>query len=1018
MTLTRMSLGNPVAVAVAVLLLTLFGLISLARLPVQLTPEVDEPEITITTNWRTAAPEEVEAEIVEPQEDAMRGLPGAIELLAQASRGRGTITITFAVGTDLRRALLEVLNRLNRVPSYPPDADEPVISAVGGDARPIAWFIVKTLPGNDVDIAAQQDFIEEVVQARFERVPGVAQSEVFGGREKELRITFDPYRAATLGVELPDVIQLIGADDISAGFADVGKRRYTVRYTGGYTADDFGELIVDWRDGRPIYLRDVADIAVQLQDRTGFVIQNGQSAIAVNAQRETGVNVLQVMGGLKQAVEELRAGPLARAQLSIEQVYDETIYIDRSVAMVASNLGLGILLATGVLWWFLRKLRATLMVSLAIPVCIIGSFILLNAAGRTLNVISLAGLAFAVGMVLDAAIVVLENVVRLRERGKNSLEASLSGTTQVWGALLASTATTVAIFLPVVFLQDEAGQLFADLALTIAVAVIFSLLVAVTVLPTAAMTWLKHINLHDPHASWWRGMTAGIMTMTGPRLRWVWIVVLLTVPLAVAWSLIPKADYLPSGNRNLVFSFINAPPGANVDYMEKEMGNVVAETMAPYLAGEKEPQVLNYFFVTFPGRMFMGARTVDPDRAGELVPLINGVIRSFPDSIGFAFKTSLFGGLAGGRSIEIDIQGRDIEALLHAAGAGFFAATQTFGSTPRPFPGLDLADPELRLIPDERRIAEVGWSRSDVGSVVRALGDGLYVTDYFDGEQRLDVILRSRLWETPEALANVPLVTPDSGIVPLSDLVRLERTAGPDQLRRIDRRRTVTLQIRLPEGMSVEEGLDVIKAEVTPAIEAALPEDGDIRYSGSADKLSQALNNMVGVFLLAIAILYLLISALFRSFRDSLLVLFTIPLATVGGVVALWIMNAIGLRQPMDLLTMIGFVILLGLVVNNAILLVYQSRQAERDGLARRDAVEQAVRLRLRPILMTTLTSIFGMLPLLLVPGAGTELYRGLAAVIVGGMSVSTLFTLILLPSLLRIGEEGHRVKPVEAAVA
>ena len=575
----------------------------------------------------------------------------------------------------------------------------------------------------------------------------------------------------------------------------------------------------------------------------------------------------------------------------------------------------------------------------------------------------------------------------------------------------------MAIFLPVVFLADEAGQLFADLALTIAVAVLFSLLVALTVLPTAAMTWLKRINMQDPHEHWWRGMTAGIMTITEPRLRWWWIVLLLTVPLAVAWALKPKADYLPSGNRNLVFSFINAPPGANIDYMEKEMGSEVARTMAPYLTGEKEPQVLNYFFVAFTGNMFMGARTVDPDRAGELVPLINGVIRTFPDSIGFAFKTSLFGGLAGGRSIEIDIQGRDIEALLHAAGAGFVAATEAFGATPRPFPGLDLAEPELRLIPDERRIAEVGWSRADLGGVVRALGDGLYVTDYFDGEQRLDVILRSEVWETPEVLASVPLVTPDSGIVPLEDLVRLERTAGPDQLRRIDRRRTVTLQVRLPEGMSVEEGLDLIKAEVTPAIEAALPEDGDIRYSGSADKLEVALNNMVGVFLLAIVILYLLISALFRSFRDSLLVLFTIPLATVGGVVALWVMNAIGVAQPMDLLTMIGFVILLGLVVNNAILLVHQSRRAELEGMARRDAVEQAVRLRLRPILMTTLTSIFGMLPLLVVPGAGTELYRGLAAVIVGGMSVSTLFTLILLPSLLRIGEGWSRHQAAGQAV-
>ncbi len=1007
MNLTRLSLGNPVAVAVAVLLVVLFGFISMERLPIQLTPEVEEPKITISTIWRAAAPEEVEAEIVEPQEDALRGLPGSTQILAEASRGQGKVTLTFAVGTDLRRALLEVMSRLNRVARYPTDANEPVISTVGGDSRPIAWFIIKAdaEAGNDRDIASYQDYLEEVVQSRFERVPGVAMSEVRGGRQNELRITFDPYKAASLGVELPEVVKLVGAKDSSAGFADVGKRRYTVRYAGAYKADDLADLIIDWREGRPVYLRDVATVAVQMEDRASFVIQNGQPAMAINAHRETGVNVLEVMAGLKEAVAELQEGPLKRANLTITQVYDETDYINNSISMVVENLLIGILLAVGVLWWFFRRLRATLIVALAIPICVVGSFMVMDMAGRTLNVISLAGLAFAVGMVLDAAIVVLENIVRLREAGESNEAAAEHGATQVWGAILASTITTVAIFLPVLFLADEAGQLFADLALTISVAVCLSLLVAVVVLPTAAMSWLKQTKLADPHEQWWDGITARIMRLTGPTGRKFWIVGLLTLPLLLVFFLVPKADYLPEGNRNLIFSFINPPPGANIGYMEKEMGQQVAAAMAPHLSGEKQPQVKHYFFVAFNNGMFMGAQTADATRIGELVPVINQLIASFPDTIGFAFKASLFGGLGGGRSIDINIQGRDLEGLLQAGGAGFMAVREAFDSMPRPFPGLDLAEPELRLVPDERRLAEVGWNRGDMGGITRALGSGLYVADYFDGDKRLDVILRSQSWETPEELASIPLMTPEGGIQPLGSLVSVERTAGPDQLRRIDRRRTVTLQVRLPEGMSVEEGLDLIKAKVAPAIEAALPEDGSLSYAGSADKLRDMLKNMGSTFLLAIVILYLLISALFRSFKDSLLVLLTIPLATVGGVLALWVLNLVGLKQPMDLLTMIGFVILLGLMVNNAILLVDLTRSAEREGVARRDAVQQAIRRRLRPILMSTLTTIFGMLPLVLIPGAGTELYRGLGAVIVGGMAVSTLFTLILLPSLLRLGE-------------
>ena len=1018
MNLVRLSLSNPVAVAVAVLLALLFGIISLGRLPVQLTPEVEEPQISISTTWRAAAPAEVEAEIIEPQEDALRGLPGAVRLLSQAQRGQGTITITFAVGSDLRRGLLEVMNRLNRVPRYPPDADEPVISAVGSNSRAIAWFILKTLPGNDRDIASYQDFIEDVVQSRFERVPGVARSEVRGGRDQEIRITFDPYRAASLGIQLPAVMGLADSDDVSGGFIDVGKRRYTLRFRGRYDVQALKEMILDWRDGQPVLLRDVAEVALRPEDRSSFVIQNGRLAMAVNAHRETGVNVLKVMEGLREAARELSEGPLKRAGLSFEQVYDETVYINRSIAMVRNNLLLGVFLATVILWWFFRRFRATLMVALAIPICVFGSFILMDAAGRTLNVISLAGLAFAVGMVLDAAIIVLENIVRLREAGASSQEAALQGASQVWGALLASTATTVAIFLPVVFLADEAGQLFADLALTIAVAIVFSLLVAITVLPATAMTWLRRVEIRDRHEHWWRRVTTVIMGMTDTRpRRALWIAALVSIPLLLVMLLKPQADYLPEGNRNLVFAFINPPPGHNIDAIEKEMGDVIARRLQPYLSGEQQPQVMNYFFVAFARGMFMGVRTMDPERTSELLPILNGILRGFPDTIGFAFRASLFGGFGEGRKINMDIQGRDLDSLLAAARTGFMTIRQTLpGASVRPFPGLDLAEPELRLLPDERRIAEAGWDRRTMAGVIRALGDGLYVGDYFDGERRRDVILRAAPWATPEDLLALPLATPDAGIQPLGELVRLERTAGPDELRRVDRRRTVTLQVGPPEGMSLEETLALLKSRVTPVVERMLPEDGEVRYTGTADKLQTALRNMAGTFGLAIAILYLLISALFRSFRDSLLVLLVIPLATVGGVIALQLTNAwnrfvlpllggMPSVQALDLLTMIGFVILLGLVVNNAILLVHQTRVAERRGAPRRAAVEEAVRLRLRPILMSTLTSIFGMLPLLLMPGAGTELYRGMAAVIVGGMAVSTVFTLILLPSLLRIGE-------------
>lgn len=1010
----RLSLGNPVAVIVAIIMALMFGFISLSKLPVQLTPEIEEPEITITTTWRAAAPHEIEAEIIEPQEDVLRGLPGMTKLSASAVEGRATITLEFAVDMELTRALIEVLNRMNQVPRYPDDADEPVLATAGGGANAIAWFMVRPLANNNHPIAGYKDFVEDVVQTRFEQIPGIAESGVYGGRDREVRITFDPYKAASLGIELPVVSRLSGSgEDVSGGSTDVGKREYSVRFAGRYRADDMENLIIDWRDGYPVYLRDVATVEEKLVDKDSFVIGNGHLSIAVNAKREIGVNVLDIMKDIKVAVKELAEGPVPRAGLEIQHVHDETIYIDDSIEMLINNLSIGIFLAVSVLWIFLRKLRASLIVAMAIPVCLVTSFLFLHLSGRTLNVISMAGLAFAVGMVLDASIVVLENIVRLREQGSSAAEASEQGALQVLGALIASTATTVAIFLPIVFLEGEAGQLFADLALTITAAICLSFIVATTVIPTFALEYLQNIRFEDKQAKLWGRGAAFVMRITNtPLRRYLWIGALLVIPIIIANVLMPKKDYLPEGNRNLAVAVILPPPGSNIEQIQNEMGEIVASRLQPYLEGKKHPKLHEYFFVGEEGFVFLGTKASNPEDLDDLLALVREVTQGFPDVIAFANKDSLFGDFGEGRAIEVDIQGRDLESVMQAARIGYAAVAESIpGSVVQPVPGLELAQPELRLIPNERRITEAGWDRGIMAGVTRALGDGLYAGDYFDGEKTIDIIVRGQPWSSPEELASIPLATPKAGILPLSELVEIVRTSGPEEIRRVNRRRTVTLKVSPPPDISLEETMEILRQEVEPKIRAGLSSDGDVLYTGTADKLKVALSGMQSSFLLAIAILYLLISALFRSFKDSLLVILTIPLATVGGVVAIFLLNTVpamlgsSFIQPMDLITMIGFIILLGLVVNNAILLVHQARASEREGLDRRASVERAVRLRLRPIIISTLTSIFGMLPLLVIPGAGTELYRGMAAVIVGGMSVSTVFTLILLPSLLRIGE-------------
>jgi multidrug efflux pump subunit AcrB len=1015
MSITSASLKNPTAVVVAVLLALLFGIISLFQLPIQLTPDVSQPNISISTGWRSAAPEEIESTIIERQEDVLKGLQGLKSLVSNSYSGSGDISLEYRTGVNIQRALIDVMNALNQVPSYPPDASEPVIT-VGGDNTfdAIAWFALKPLVGNKRDIASYQDYVDEVVKAKLERVDGVAKINVFGGLSNELRITFDPYKTAALGLNIPALNSKIGGNtDASGGFNEVGRRKYTLRFAGKYAANELQEMVLEWRDGQPVLLKDIATVELSLQDRTGLLTLDAESAIAMGVNAEQGTNVIEVMNGLKAAAKSLNEGPLKLEGLQLIQMSDQTRYINRSMSLVRNNLFLGIILAIGVLWWFLRQFRATLIVAASIPISIIVTLVVMNITGRSLNIISMAGLAFSVGMVLDAAIVVLENIVRLREKGHSAEESAFKGASQVWGALIASTATTVAIFLPIAFLEAVSGQLFADLAITISVSIVVSLLIAVTVIPAAAKQLLDRKAEPDPHEYWWRNITNKIMSLTStPTKRYSWIFGLIFISVVGTWLIFPKIDYLPKGNQNEFSAFILPPPGLSYTAGRIEMSDEINRRLKPYLTGDKQPHIEHTWLGIFGSFGFMGGLAENADDIKDIVEVVNTeLLAGFPDTMAFASQSALFSQLGGGRRIDIDIQGNQVDELLKAAQVGYDAVNKALsGAQIRPIPGLSLAEPELQMIPNERRIAESGWTRNDVSALSRAMGTGLYIGDYFNGQKRLDVFLRSTDWQSPEELAAIPLFTPDAGIQPLGTLVDIVRTAGPSSIRRVNRKRTITLQVTPPDNMSLEEAVLIIKEKAEPAILAQLTHDGSVEYSGTAEALTEALINMSQSFILALLILYLLMSALFRSFKDSLLVVLTIPLATIGGIGMLQLSNLV-IFQPLDLLTMIGFIILLGLVVNNAILLVYQTRVGEGEGLSRHDAVRQAIRLRLRPILMSTLTSLCGMLPLLLIPGAGAELYRGIAAVIVGGMSVSTIFTLIFLPSLLQLGKAMDKFK-------
>jgi multidrug efflux pump subunit AcrB len=866
---------------------------------------------------------------------------------------------------------------------------------------------VQLLPGTPGPIEKQRRFIEDTVRARLESIPGVAAVSVNAGPSDEVHITVDLARAAALGINIPDIAnRAAAATNVSGGQLAVGRRQYTLRFTGRFTPEELGALVLTWRDGRPVHLADVATIDVAPPPRTFFAYQNGNPAIGVQVFRANGANVLATLDAVKGAVAELRDGPLKAHGLGIEQSFDAALFIRRAVHLLSENLFVGALLALIVVWWFMREWRVTLLIAATIPVCLCATFVALDLMGRSLNVISLAGLAFAVGMVVEGAIVVSGNVVRLRENGLPLDQATSQGARQVAGALIASTATTVAVFVPVLFLKDVEGQLFGDLALTISIAVAISIVAALTLLPQALGFALNRPLRPSGYGAGWPRLTEWILKVTDTRPKQLgWIAGLLVGPLLLTWWMLPPLDYLPPVKRAAIDSFFEFPPGMSPEAVNRELLPTMLERMAPYMRGEKEPRLKNWYIQAWPGGGTIGARVVDEQRIGELEQLIRDKITvGLPDTRVFTTEGELFGGIGGSaRSVGIHLQSEDTAALNRVAVAGRALLEKVFpGATVLSFPNPEDAGLELHAMPDDRRIAEVGWDRAAVGTIVRTVGEGAWLGEYFDGKSRLPIILRANQGTTPEDLASAPLVTPTGLTVQLGDIVQLSTTLGPPGIRRLNHRRTVTLTVDPPAALSLEKVLSTIDHQVLPALRAQMPPDGSLRLAGSADSLSQTLAAMSRVFAMALVVLLLLMTVLFRSLRDSLIVLLTVPLALVGGVVGLRLLDLVKF-QALDLLSMIGFVMMIGVIINHAILLVAAVRSVQGEGASLDEGIRTGLQQRLRAILASTLTGALGALPMAVNPGPGSVIYRGLAAVNIGGVVISLVFSLILIPALMRL---------------
>lgn len=1080
------SIRYPVTVIVGVILGVMFGALAMLAVPKQLTPSVDRPQITVRTAYPGANPETVEQEITNRLEEVLRAVEGLREMTSTSSEGSSELTLEFDWGVDKDVARLDVSEKLRRVTNLPDLADEPeVIAGSGEESDAVAWMIM-TSPRGPAEIYQVAD---DIVKPRLERVEGVSQVRIFGGREKEMHVYVNPSRLASTGLTVADVAAALRSQNrnVRAGTIEQDRVRMTVRTMGEFsTPADILETFVAWRGESPVRVRDLVnnadpddpncDVRFGYAPR-GVVVRQTTTeggkhpptsgpALAMPVYRQTGANVLKVLEGVRAGIDELNV-TLKGENAHIELAYDQSIYINEAIDLVKYNVVIGGLLAVAVLLLFLRSGTSTLVISFAIPISLVTTFVVLRALGRSLNIISLAGLAFASGMVVDNAIVVLENIYRHRQMGKDRIRAAYDGTREVWGAVFASTLTTLAVFLPVIFIEQEVGQLFEDIAITISTTVALSLIVSITVIPMLSSRLLRgqgphgHKGFHkqidnlfglvpllDRHLRWFARMVRMLLDSWVARITITASIIFVTG--VAIYLLYPEEEYLPSGNQNLVFGFIVTPPGTGLDERERMAKRIEArlfkshnpdaytdpqaQSVTPVEGGD---QIERLFIVNIPSMAFMGGRAMRAEDVARIPPVLGSALADEPfGTFAFVQQRSIFQrGRGGGHNVELRVaaQRATIEELNGQAQAiaarlaeplrelvDQYVKDPTARQAAVQMVARARVDPQLggeefQVWLNRARASKQGLTAAGIGTSVNAAVDGYKADEFNDRGKKIDlmVIARGDAEPRPRQVAEMNLYGGRQPIN-LESVTKTEFRAGPTSITHIEQARAFTIQQNIPEQIPLQAAVDAIRKSVVEPTREQLPPGFTLTMGRSVDDLAEAKAALAGSFALAIIITYLLMSALFQSFFYPFVIMFSVPLAAVGGLVGIRTVNLLvnngvlgGQLIQLDSLAMLGFIILIGIVVNNAILVVHQALNFMRDeGLQPQDAIAESVRTRMRPIFMTTVTSLFGMAPLVIAPGAGSELYRAMGSVILFGLLISTFFTLLLVPLVFSMGIE------------
>lgn len=1025
---------HPIPVTVFTLMFCIISILASTKIPVQMIPDLEVRTISIKTLWPGATPQDVEKEILIEQEEYLRNIPYLEQIQSNALFGQAVIELKFPFGVDITKVLIQVNNALNQVPSYPENVDEPVVSATSFSDNSFIFLRVAPVPGNpmQLDMDMLRDYVEDNIRPHLSNLPGVADVHVSGGAKRQIQIHVDSLKLADEKLSPVDIRNAIRSRnrDYSAGKIESGKRQYLIRTVGRFSdIEQLGKLILKRNQDELVRLSDVAKIEFDHHVVGEKAFINGQPVILLSIKREINSNVIDIKKAVTREIAIINRDTLADTGMELHLTSDDVTYVQDSVNNVWNNLILGALLASAVMLLFIRSYKITALAVVGIPICTIASLLSLLLAGRSINVISLAGIAFAVGMTLDNCIVVLESILQQRSAGLSRAKAALNGVRAVWTSVLASTLTTVLAFLPILFIVEEAGQLYSDIAISISASIVASMFVAITLVPTAyAHLPFRLTNTltvtHGKCEQWILSRSAWIISQR--KRRQICITLTLLASIVSITLLMPPAEYLPEGEEPKTFATLSAPSGYNLEEMER-IGREINAYLAPFIdadpgeydKGKVDVPAIRYINMRItPEKLSVVAEAKKSEHIDQLMEALLKKFKTYTEMKAFASRGSIISSNDGGtRSINIDISGPKLSSLFRVAQAAYTRAQQVFDepmikTTPS---SLLLTQPIMQIMPDWERIEELGLSTEDIGFSVSALTNGAYVHEFYLDDDKLDIYLYNQGGPGAklDILNSILLSTPTSTPIPLSEIAHFVESVDTSAIRRLNSQRTVTLHIIPPNNIALGDGVEIVRADLVRYLktQGLVPAGVNMVISGAADQLDATKNALSVNYLTAAIIIYLLMVAIFSHWGFPLLVMITIPIGIAGGIFGLALFNAIETifgwlgfpvsTQAFDMITILGFLILMGTVVNNPILIVHKSiENTSRLKMEPVAAVIDALQTRYRAIAISTTTTIIGIAPLVFNPGAGSELYRGVGIVVMSGIISSAIVTLCFLPAI------------------